>query len=326
MVPLPGVVTPLGMQCSPIPDPSQTGAWTDSFQNVQCYDTLKVNAILNQMNGKTHNGQGSAPVPTLFGMNFQAVSVGEKLIEQNVGSGGYSDAAGTPSALLVGEIQFVDAAIGQWVSELRNKGLLDTTLIIITAKHGQSPMILTASRFPDTIRTMAPLPANLIASLLPWSESPLSPTGIGPTEDDLLAAVAYSFERHCKCRCETLEANATQAGIGQIFYGPSITTMFNAPRLPPAGDPRTPDIIVTPNYGVVYTTSSKKQEEHGGFSHDDTNVMMLLWNPSFHAGLVNTPVETMQVAPTVLKALGLDPNQLQAVQLEGTAVLPATQF
>ena len=30
----------------------------------------------------------------------------------------------------------------------------------------------------------------------------------------------------------------------------------------------------------------------------------------------------MQVAPTILKALGLDPNALQAVKIEGTQVLP----
>src|SRR5262249_10649610 len=83
------VTTPLGMKCDPIPDPSQTGAWTDSFLNVQCYDTLKVNAILNQIDGKTHNGSQSAPVPNIFGMNFQVVSVGQKLIEKNFGSGGY---------------------------------------------------------------------------------------------------------------------------------------------------------------------------------------------------------------------------------------------
>ncbi len=326
VVALPGVVTPLGMQCSPIPDPSQTGAWTDSFQNVQCYDTLKVNAILNEIDGKQHNGQGSAPVPTLFGMNFQVVSVGQKLIEQNVGAGGYLDAAGTPSALLVGEIQFVDAAIGEWVNELRAKGLLDTTLIVITSKHGQSP--IDPNRFfpiPGHSHNNGTSPANLIASLLPWSESPLNPNGIGPTEDDIsLLWLARSSDT--ASAVATLEANVVQAGGGEIFYGPSLTTMFNAPGMPPNGDPRTPDIIVAPNYGVVYTTSTKKQEEHGGFSHDDTNVIMLLSNPSFRASLVNTPVQTMQVAPTVLKALGLDPNQLQSVQIEGTAVLPATQF
>ena len=78
-----------------------------------------------------------APVPTIFGMNFQAVSVGQKLIEGGV-KGGYTDAAGTPTAAMQSEIQFVDAAIGQMVNELKKQGLLDSTLIIVTAKHGQS--------------------------------------------------------------------------------------------------------------------------------------------------------------------------------------------
>jgi hypothetical protein len=98
--------------------------------------------------------------------------------------------------------------------------------------------------------------------------------------------------------------------------------MFNAPGLPPAGDPRTPDIIVTPNVGVTYSGSGKKLAEHGGFSHDDTNVMMLLSNPRFAAKTVTSPVETAQIAPTILLALGLDPNALQAVRLEHTQILP----
>ncbi len=326
VVALPGIVTPLGMACDPIPDPSQTGAYTDSFQNIQCYDTLKVNAILNEIDGKTHNGKSAAPVPAVFGMNFQSVSVGQKLIEKNVGSGGYLDAVGTPSALLVGEFQLVDAAVAEFVSELKKQGLLESTLIVITSKHGQSP--IDPNRFypiPGHSGNNGTSPANLIASLLPWSESPSNPNGIGPTEDDVSLLWLTSPTQTANA-VATLEANATQAGFGEVFYGQSLTTMFTAPGIGPGQDPRTPDIIVTPNYGVVYTGSTKKQEEHGGFSHDDTNVIMLLSNPAFRASAVNTPVQTMQVAPTILKALGLDPNQLQSVQMEGTAVLPATQF
>jgi hypothetical protein len=64
--------------------------------------------------------------------------------------------------------------------------------------------------------------------------------------------------------------------------------MFNAPGLPPHGDPRTPDIIVAPNVGVVYTGSAKKQAEHGGLSRDDTNVMILVSNPEFRPNTVTT--------------------------------------
>lgn len=54
--------------------------------------------------------------------------------------------------------------------------------------------------------------------------------------------------------------------------------------------------------------------------------MMLVSNPSFEPKVVTSPVETMQVAPTILKALGLDPNALEAVRIEGTQVLPGLDF
>jgi len=102
--------------------------------------------------------------------------------------------------------------------------------------------------------------------------------------------------------------------------------MCNAPGLPPNGDPRTSDIIVQPNVEMIYTGSHKKQEEHGGFAQDDTNVMILVSNPSFAASTVTSFVETTEVAPTILQALGLDPNSLDAVQKEGTPVLPGLAF
>jgi hypothetical protein len=317
---LPGVTTADGLSCAAIPD-NNGGAWTDSFQNIKCYDQLKVNAILNEIDGKTHLGQGKAPVPNIFGMNFQAVSVGQKLIEAGV-KGGYTDAAGSPTPNMRSEIAFVDAALGRMVSELKHQGLLDSTLIIITAKHGQSPV--DTHRFTKIPSTS---PADLLAAagLLPASESPFTAGGIGPTEDDI-SQLWLNPGTDTAMAVGILESNAAAAGIGQIFYGPSLETMFNAPGLPPAGDPRTPDIIVQPNVGVVYSGSSKKQAEHGGFSHDDTNVILLVSNPHLQARTVTSFVETTQVAPTILQALGLDPGSLDAVQKEGTPVLPGLNF
>jgi hypothetical protein len=318
---LPGVTTPTGLGCSTVPDPSQTGAWTDSFKNIQCYDTLKVNAILKEIDGKTHNG-GNAKFPAIFGMNFQAVSVGQKLIEKNVATGGYQDAIGTPTAELLQEIEFVDASIGEMVEELKDQGRLDSTLIIVTAKHGQSP--IDPKRFfpiPGPNNDHGTTPADLVANLLPFSESPANPDGIGPTQDDV-SLLWLADGSTTDAAVSILETNATKAGIGQIFYGPTLSLNYGKPGLPPNGDPRTPDIIVTPNVGVIYTGSSKKLMEHGGFAHDDTNAMMLLSNPSFSPKWIYTEVGTNQVAPTILKVLGLDPKSLDGVRLEGTGVLP----
>ena len=325
---LPGVTAANGRPCA---KPTGSGAWTDDFQDIQCYDTLKVNAILNEIDGKTHLGDAKAPVPNIFGMNFQAVSVGQKLIEKGV-KGGYLDAAGTPTPKMMDEITFVDDSIGQMVNELKERDLLDSTLIIITAKHGQSP--IDTHRFQELGKGISTTPADVIAGFLPPPPSPENPNTlpkgmlgpIGPTQDDvslLWLAPGASVTN----AVSALEASGTAGiGLGQIFYGPSLETMFNAPGLPPNGDPRTPDIIVQPNVGVIYTGSGKKQAEHGGFAHDDTNVMMLVSNPHLEASTVTTFVETTQVAPTILQALGLDPGSLDAVQKEGTAVLPGLNF
>lgn len=333
---LPGI-TAQGVNCNPLPDQTAVAAsnsWTDSFQNIQCYDQVKVNSVINEINGLDHSGKFQRPRPSLLGMNFQVVSVGEKLIEKKLSlTGGYEDSIGTPTPSLLSEIVFADKSIGDMVAALKKNGISDDTLIIITAKHGQSPIdsarYLGVGTFAgDPIQTS---PATILdnAGCIPSTESPSNPTGIGPTEDDVslvwLNSSCTTASAVAMLRSQSPTTN-NQAGIGEIFSGPILRTYFNAPGLPPNGDPRTPDILTVPDIGVTYSGSSKKLAEHGGFSRDDTNVMMLLSNPSFNRMTVTGPVETMQVAPTILAALGLDPAQLDAVRKEGTQVLPAVQF
>ena len=221
------------------------------------------------------------------------------------------------------------------VEALKDRGLYDSTLIIISAKHGQSPIdsarYLSISNSPNDPITTSP--ADILDALLPLSERPSnSPPGIGPTQDDI-SLLWLSDSSQTTNAVQMLESQSPAAptngspggniaGIGQIFSGPGIAQLFNPPGLPPKGDPRTPDIIVTPNIGVTYSGSTKKLAEHGGFSHDDTNVIMLVSNPSMSSSTVTSPVETAQIAPTILAVLGLDPNKLTAVQEQGTQVLP----
>lgn len=346
-VSLPGVTVPAleggsATSCDPLPDQTEVSpsdTYTNSFQNIMCYDQLKVNAVLNWIKGKTHNGSASAPIPTVMGMNFQAVSVGQKLIEKTVGkTGGYEDSIGTPTPSLLSEIEFADASIGEMIAALKSSGIYDSTLIIISAKHGQSPIdsarYLGIGIVPEDTALTSPIttsPATILANAgcIPYSESPLNPTGLGPTEDDVSLVWLNSScttESAVSLLRSTSPTTNNIAGIGELFSGPNLTTYFNAPGLPPNGDPRTPDILTTPDIGVTYSGSSKKLAEHGGFSRDDTNVMMLLSNPAFSPQTITSPVETMQIAPTILQALGLDPNALDAVRIEHTEVLPGVEL
>src|SRR5579862_7384651 len=321
---LPGVTTPTGISCATVRDSgADLTAWTNSFQNIQCYDTLKVDAILNEIKGKNHLGTKTTQVPTIFGMNFQALSVGQKLIEaSNSTAGGYLDAQGTPSAALLDEFKFVDASIAAFVNGLKARGLFQSTLIVITAKHGQSP--IDPARYVAQTRN-GTSPATLLsnAGYIPYSESTNNPTGIGPTEDDVsLLWLKHSSETDASVQILEDNASASGIGLGQIFYGPALAINYNDPTV----DPRTPDIIVTPNVGVTYSGSHAKQEEHGGFAHDDTNVVLLLAHSGFQAATVKAAVGTAQVAPTILQALQIDPRTLDAVRIEGTPALPALQF
>jgi len=320
---LPGVMTPAGMSCASVPDgAADLSAWTNSFKNIQCYDTLKVNAILNEIAGKTHSG-AHAKTPTIFGMNFQAVSVGQKLVENGT-TGGYLDAAGTPTESLLSEIEYVDDSIAQMMMKLKDRGLYESTLVIITAKHGQSPIDPNAlDKIPGKTNnglSPATLISNQLHAAMPASEDP-NGSGIGATEDDV-SLLWLTNPSYTESAVSLLEANRAAIGGGQIFYGSSLALNYNLPGLPPSGDPRTPDIIVSPNVGAIYTGSSKKVMEHGGFAHDDVNVMLLLSNPAFRPHTVFSEVGTLQVGPTILKALGLNPSQLDGVRLDGTGALP----
>ncbi|HZZ61959.1 MAG TPA: alkaline phosphatase family protein [Roseiarcus sp.] len=310
-VPLPQIRT---MQCSPLPDQtaiSNANAWTDSFQNIKCYDSLKVQAIINEIDGLDHVGTVRTRVPIVFGMNFQAVSVGQKLVESSIlTTGGYKDALGKPSAALADEIKFVDNAIGSMVTELKARRLFDATTIIITAKHGQSPI--------DPKRVLR-IPADNPQKQPPSLVLAAVSAPVQALEDDVsLLWLSDRTQDGISSALAALEANADRigAGGGEFYVGPSLGLMYNV------SDSRTPDIIVAPNVGVVYTGGTKKIAEHGGFAHDDTNVMMLVSNPKYSPRSINAIVQTAQVAPTILRILGLDPRALIAVRNDGTAVLP----
>jgi hypothetical protein len=296
-------------------DTSDVTAWTNSFQNIQCYDLQKVQILLNEIDGKKSDGTVLNPplVPAIFGMNFQAVSVGQKLVDAHTPSvtGGYVDPTmtspagqiGVPSPSLLSEIQFVDAAIGKLVSELKAKGVYQSTTIIIGAKHGQSPIDI---RRLNKINTANGRPTKLLSAEV-----------AGSSEDDI-SILWLKDSSATDAAVNTLELNAGAVDFGTIYAGSSMKLLFGDPTV----DPRVPDIVVQPNVGVIYTGSTSKVAEHGGFAEDDTHTMLLVSNPQLSPQIVTSPVENAQVAPTVLQLLGLNPNELDAVRLEGTQVLP----
>jgi hypothetical protein len=293
-----------GCATVPYPDATPDDGWTTSFDNIKCYDSLHVQAVLNEIDGYNHDRSRKVGVPTLFGTNFQAVSVGEKLAVDPVTGlkGGYTDVLGTPGQALAGELDFIDQSLGRFVQELKTHRLFESTLIIISAKHGQSPIDVTKRRGigggqpTKTIGTADAFDISDDGSLI-WL-----------TDPSLMPGVVANLSK---------PSNQAALGIQEIFAGQSLRNKFDNP----GADPRTPDIILKVDTGVIFTGGTKLSE-HGGFNEDDIHTALLVSFGDLDHAVVKSATLNQQVAPTIIKALGLDPSQLDAVQKEQISVLP----
>jgi len=272
---------------------------------IEAYDALKVKAIVNEIDGLTSDGSHRVGVPAIFGMNFQAVSVAQK-----APSGGYLNGGTRFSGELAGALDFVDQALGRLVDELRTRRLLATTEIIVTAKHGQSPINRDAYLKvpPKTI----PAIVNSVAAGLTASA----------TQDDI-ALLWLSDQSKTDAAVAALQADESgpnTAHIATVIAGAQLARLFGDPNR----DPRVPDLIVQPQHGVIYTTSAGTIAEHGGGTGDDRSVALLVvaGGKPRRSTTVSRPVSTVQIAPTILAYLGLDPHALQAVRREHTTPLP----
>lgn len=293
------LIASLGLRSTaPTPSVVPGGDFTSSIDGVEWYDGIKVQAVINEINGFDHTGRSFRGTPAIFGMNFQAVSVGQKLK-----IGGYVDPAATPSTNLANTIAFVDRSIGQFADALRDRHLSDTTLVIISAKHGQSPIDRSKRVALDDGAVIAgPIGSNFAFDI---------------ADDGVLIWLKDNSDGKTAAAVAALNAFNGDTGIVEWLSGPLLSLPFQNP----ATDSRTPDIIGIARTGVIYTGGSKIAE-HGGFNEDDVHVALILANPGIDKTTVNAAVATTQIAPTILKVLGLDPDELDAVRLEGTRMLP----
>ncbi len=318
-------------------DPVTGTNYTDVYTHTETFDNLHVQSIVDQIDGKDSTGMQTVGVPTVFGTNFQTLSVAQKATVAT--GGGYLDASFTPGPNVAAAITYVDGAIGKMVAELKTQNLADTTMVIVTAKHGQSPTdhtklvkngdtltkLLEANNYLDPNGKFG---QNSTASGNLNDGTGLVGTGMVQTDDVGLIwlrdqsqrdAVIKTLKANLSCNAPGICADNAQA---YILSGERLARMF--------GDPaqgRTPDIVVQPNPGVIYTSSTSKDEEHGGNAPDDSHLGLIVSVPGPHAHgrVVADVVQTTQVAPTILRELGLDPDLLNSVRVEGTRVLPGLQ-
>ena len=328
-----------------VPYPTDTD-WAHDDAATKQYDGYKVQAVVNELNGYDHSGARKVGEPAILGMNFQTVSVAEKvdspstLTKNPDGSytegptelAGYYPGGTTPRPLLASAFDYVNAQLQRMVQTIQADGQANSTAIIITAKHGQSPQNpLQLKRIPD-----GPIIDAINAA---WTAKTGDQTKliVAGTDDDLwqsyLSVKTQAAADFVKNYLWTHDATANlynndgvnrgtaqvpHSGLAQIYAGHQAADFFGVPY----SDPRHPDVFGRVQVGTVYTGGSKIAE-HGGDNPGDRDVPLVVYAPgTVRASQNGTWVETTQVAPTVLRLLGLDPRALQAVREEGTQVLP----
>ncbi len=322
------------------------GAWTADNVATRQYDNYKVQAVINWINGYDHTGTGmKVGTPAIYGMNFQTVSTAEKLksspavligpepqgpfTEGPSLPGGYVTVNGqqVPGPLLSSALDYVNGALQRMADAIQAAGEADSTAIILTAKHGQSPQNNAQLQRIDD----GPIIAGVNSAWAALHPDNTSLVVQSADDDGLLWWLSDRSQAAADFAKSYLWTHTAQAvnyadqtitvqhsGLSEIFAGRGSAHFFGVSK----ADPRHPDVFGISQVGTIYTGGSKIAE-HGGDNPGDRDVLLIVYAPgTVQPGQIGDSVETTQVAPTILQLLGLSPDALQAVQREGTQVLP----
>lgn len=276
-----------------------------TFEGFSGQDRRRVEVLLNQIRGLDSSGRNKVGVPKLFGMGFISFGALQK-------SEGYANAkGGLGEKNLRATLQLVDESLGRIIAELKKEKLYDSTLIVVSSKHGQSPIDVKQRRIIDR---------NVIRNAV----NSVEPGLLVHASLDTIGLIYLRDSAKTNAVADALRAESAAAGILKVYHGEQLKLL-----LPGADtDPRMPDLIVQPVLGAFYADDLESPAsvallaEHGGMLDEDVNVPLLVSFAGATGTLNRAPVFTHQVAPTILAALGLDPNKLKGVQIEGTTVLP----
>ncbi|MGH2893534.1 MAG: alkaline phosphatase family protein, partial [Solirubrobacteraceae bacterium] len=231
-------------------------AWTGDNAATMQYDSYKVQAVLNWIDGYNHSRAQKVGVPAIFGMNFQTVSTAEKLPTSDGLTGGYQPGTNTPGPLPQRALSYVDQQLGLMVGELRSQGLLGQTAIMVSAKHGQSPQDPNdLTRIDDgpiidginaAWQRAHPGAGNVVAA---GTDDDAAMMWLNPKTQEAADFVRTYLLTH-SATGNTVDGGSrtlSQSGLRRVFAGASAARYLGVP----VSDPRHPDV-----WGIVQHGSS----------------------------------------------------------------------
>ena len=177
-------------------------------------------ATLNQIAGFASTDNAHAVpvgVPAIMGMNFQAPNIAQKFSGYVVGASWPTPAQVTTLGPLAGNrpgladaFDYVDGALRRMLDALDAEGLTDSTLIIVTSKHGNSPVDPAELRPIDPATTLVPEINSVQAGLA------------AQVTDDTNALIWLKDHSRAGEVADVLRRNAAVNGAESIYSGPEI--------------------------------------------------------------------------------------------------------
>ncbi len=272
--------------------PERSGA--SLIETARIGDERRVDAVLGWIDGR----QGAAP--RLFGVALMSVDAAQR---QAPSGSGTEPRAGAP---LQNAMEQIDGQLGRVVRELGKAGLEDSTWIVVTARHGQAPM------GDQPLRAVDPARIEAVARSSAHGE-------LARVTADTVGLVWLKRPEAAAAVLQAYRENRTALGIGEIYSADKLGLIMNTAE----EDTRMPDIVLEPQAGVIWMRpGADRPRVHGGFSDDQDHVALLISGRQLTGRVDKTPVPTTQIAPLILRILGMEKMDLKALHREHTPALP----
>jgi arylsulfatase A-like enzyme len=264
----------------------------DRISSAEEQDRACVDAVIQWMHSRS-------TAPRLSGMSLLGLDAAQRTVPLS-----QTSTEGAARSIKTLPLVHIDTQIRRIVTALKNAGLFDSTWIIVTAPHGSIGDTANL-RFVDAARV------EKLAKAAAGDE-------LGRVVVGTAAMIWLKHPDKTNAVVNAYRAEMLELGIGAIFFGEKLSLIMNTAK----EDSRMPDVVLEPQAGVVWATDGQWPEHVGGFSDDENHVALLISGRQLMDRVDKTPVPTGQVAPLILRTLGMEKLDLQALRQEHVPALP----
>ena len=237
----------------------------------------------------------------------------------------YGHRVGGPATPNVMEriVRGCDRQLGRLIKALRDRGILDQTVFVVTGDHGmvKNTYMIDDNAIKQAVRESG---GNYLFhtggnSAFIWLRNP----AVAPkVADHLVNTLHHAPFAHY----QTIE-NGTYTHHQVLQRGGSIDPVLEAAYqylLGTFAGPLAPDISLTFEENTITRVFSNAHGEHGGATWGAQSVPLVIAGPGVKSGVVsNFPARLMDVAPTVLTLLGIEPARMDGVVLADALAKPS---